>query len=611
MIQKMLANSGWKASVFCLVCLLGLPSLVFSQAAERPNSEDLLPETTVAYVQLHNFREFMEKLADTNAGQMATDENIAPLLTDLYDTAKDAYSEVEDQVGLSLDEIRELPAGEVCFAVIAPRRKQPAFVFIIDTDEESEVVERALQRGRDLAADAEIESEVEELDDVTYEKFVVDGRDLYMFNKGGTVVVGTDRDELDAIIERWMGREVEKVQPLKKNRKFITIMNRCRGTKEVPNDFRFFVDPIALAKSATRGNAGAQMALNFLPILGLDGFLGVGGSMIVDEMDFESVLHMHVLLSNPRAGIFEMMALKPGEYEPQPWVPDNAVSYVSTSWDIQKMFEEFEKMYDSFNGEGALAEEIEDEINTELEIDFREDFIGSLSGRATYIQWVGDDSVAINGQTNALGIEIGDEEKFMELVDMFLERIRDEDGEDAIEEKEYKKVTYWQQPNEQAEEARRELEEEGPGAFVRIPQPAFAILDDHLLITDDPSFMERAIDTSRGKLDSLFNDEQFQKISDQMTRLLGTDLPGAVMYNRPAESMRMLFKLASKEETRGFLDEMAEENKYAQSIRDAIDENPLPDFEDVEHYFPPSGGFITNDDTGYHFLFFQLKSTDR
>ena len=71
MIQKMLANSGWKASVFCLVCLLGLPSLVFSQAAERPNSEDLLPETTVAYVQLHNFREFMEKLADTNAGQMA------------------------------------------------------------------------------------------------------------------------------------------------------------------------------------------------------------------------------------------------------------------------------------------------------------------------------------------------------------------------------------------------------------------------------------------------------------------------------------------------------------------------------------------------------------
>ena len=551
----------------------------------------------------------MEKLADTNGGRLLADENVGPLANDLFNTAKEAYTEIEDRVGLSLEEIRELPAGEMCFAVIAPRRKKPAFVFIIDTDDESAVVEKALQRGRDLAEEADIELEIEETDDVTFEKFVVDGQDVMMFRKAGSVVIGTDLDEMNAIVDRWMGREVEKVKPLKENRKFITIMNRCRGTKDLPNDFRFFVDPISLVKSTTRGNAGAQLALNFLPILGLDGFLGVGGSMIIDEMDFESVAHMHILLSNPRAGIFEMLALKPGEYEPQPWVPNNAGSYVSASLDTKKMFSELEKMYDSFSGDGAMNEEIEDEINSELGIDFYEDIIENVSGRMTYVQWVGDDAVAINGQTNAIAFGVNDTDAIMEIVDIFLERVRDEDGDESIEELEYKGVTYWQQPNEAAEEARERIAEGGaPTGVVRVPQPAFVMLEDSLIIVDNPDFLKRAIDTARGKEDSLYNDEQFQTVTDQITKLLGTDLPGAIMYNRPAEAIRMMLKVAKDDDAREFLEEMGEDNKYVQMILAAFEDNPLPDFDDISHYFPPSGGFMTNDDTGYHMLFFQQKS---
>ena len=609
MSRKMLAILQKPAVFACLVIAFGLNGAVFAQDEQRPSSEELLPETTVAYVQLYNFREFMEKLADTNGGRLLADENVGPLANDLFNTAKEAYTEIEDRVGLSLEEIRELPAGEMCFAVIAPRRKKPAFVFIIDTDDESAVVEKALQRGRDLAEEADIELEIEETDDVTFEKFVVDGQDVMMFRKAGSVVIGTDLDEMNAIVDRWMGREVEKVKPLKENRKFITIMNRCRGTKDLPNDFRFFVDPISLVKSTTRGNAGAQLALNFLPILGLDGFLGVGGSMIINEMDFESVAHMHILLSNPRAGIFEMLALKPGEYEPQPWVPNNAVSYVSASLDTKKMFSELEKMYDSFNGDGAMNEEIEDEINSELGIDFYEDIIENVSGRMTYVQWVGDDDVAINGQTNAIAFGVNDTDAIMEIVDIFLERVRDEDGDESIEELEYKGVTYWQQPNEAAEEARESFAEGGaPTGIVRVPQPAFVMLEDSLIIVDNPDFLKRAIDTARGKEDSLYNDEQFQTVTDQITKLLGTDLPGAIMYNRPAEAIRMMLKVAKDDDAREFLEEMGEDNKYVQMILAAFEDNPLPDFDDISHYFPPSGGFMTNDDTGYHMLFFQQKS---
>ncbi len=616
MYQRMLAKSCF---LLTFANLLILPSLLLGQSAERPNSAEILPETTVVYVQLKDAREFAEKIQETNMGKFIADERVAPLVGDLYATAQDAYAEVEERVGLSLDEIQSLPAGEICFAVVAPKRKDPAFVLMIDTDEESETVAKVLERGRDLASENDVELELDELDDVTYEKFSIDGQPIMFFEKGGTIVVGTNQDVLDDMVERWMGREVDKIKPLKENRKFITIMNRCRSSKDLPADLRFFVDPLGLAKSATRGQAGAQFALNMLPILGLDGLLGIGGASIMDEMDFESVSHLHILLSNPRSGILDMLALKPGTYEPQNWIPDKTVTYASTSWDVQKMFSEIEKLFDQFNGEGAMAEEIEDEINSELNIDFREDVINQLAGRLTYVQWVDDDQEVINGQTNAIAIELKDGDAFRDTVDIFIEKIQGEDADD-IEEAEHKGVTYWKMPDERWEsqmerqkeqrERRREQGRGGPQMEFRMPQPSFAILEDHLIFCiESPAFIHQAIEASRGDAEPLFDEEKFKYATDQMTKLLRSDTPCAIVYSNPQESMRWLMRVAQSDGTNEFMDEIANENEYAMRIRDAMKDNPLPDFEDVKDYFQPSGMFITNDDTGYHFLGFQLKST--
>ncbi len=603
------------ALFLALAAILSLPAIVHAQSAERPTSDELLPETTVAYVQLHNVREFVEKMRESNGGQMLQHERIAPLANEFYQAIQDEYAKVEDLVGLSLEEIQSLPAGEICFAVIAPKRKSPVFLLIIDTDEESETVEKALQRGRDLVSEQGLEMETEELDEVTFEKVYVGEKKVTFFRRGGTLVVGADTEngsaaeqELNDLVTRWNGEEVEKVRPLKGNRKFVTIMNRCRGTREVAPDLRYFVDPIKLVKSATRGNVMAQGALNFLPILGLDGFLGFGGSSIMNELDFEYVSHMHVLLANPRSGIFEMLALKPGTYEPQPWVPDNAVLYLSTSWDVGKMFNEFEKIYDSFSGDGSLEREIEDEINSELGIDFKADFIDQLSGRITLVQWVGEE-IAINGQTIALGVGLNDTEKFMDLMQIFFDKIRDERGEDAFQEVEFEGITYWKQPDEDVERGREMVEENVP-VTIRVQQPCFAIVEDHFIVSDSTQFMERAIETVRGRKPPLYDDSQFKYVSRQMTRLLGSDVPGAVMYSRPEETLRMFFEVANGDDTKEFLDEMAEENQFIARLRDALDDNPLPDFDEVRQYFPPSGAFVTNDETGYHLLGFQLKSIE-
>ena len=55
----------------------------------------------------------------------------------------------------------------------------------------------------------------------------------------------------------------------------------------------------------------------------------------------------------------------------------------------------------------------------------------------------------------------------------------------------------------------------------------------------------------------------------------------------------------------------AEENKYVAGLKRVMDENPLPAFEEIAHYFPPNGAFVVNDDTGFHFLAYQRRAEEK
>ena len=114
---------------------------------------------------------------------------------------------------------------------------------------------------------------------------------------------------------------------------------------------------------------------------------------------------------------------------------------MTTSWDIEKMYTEFAKIYDTFSGEGGLEKEVQSEINDELGLDLREDILGSLSGRITYVQWI-EGGNRINDTINAVGIEIADQDKFQNVVDTVLEKIRSENGDENIAEENYKGQVY-------------------------------------------------------------------------------------------------------------------------------------------------------------------------
>ena len=254
-----------------------LPLLMFVIASplaaqdDRPDTAKLLPETTQMFVQIGNIREFMEKVKETGVGQVFENEKVANLVDNLYTNAAEGYEDIKEDVGVELDDFQDLPQGEISFAIVAPKRANLEFVFFMEVDSESDAFNNLTKRAREIAEEYYEPMAVEEGDDVTFETFSNDGVHFTSFQKDGLLVVATSRSLIDQILARWNDIEVPDIRPLTENRKFVTVMNRCRGTKDVPPDMRFFIDPIGLAKGATRGDLGAQTVINFLPILGLDG----------------------------------------------------------------------------------------------------------------------------------------------------------------------------------------------------------------------------------------------------------------------------------------------------------------------------------------------------
>ena len=606
--------------------LLGWVQAQEDAVAPRPKTEDLLPETTVVFVEVRDVQELVKKIQESNGGRLLAEESIAPLVNDLYGQALDAFNEVtaENEVDLTAQEILSLPHGEINIAVIAPKRKNPVFLFTFEFDTENEAVDKVLDLAQTQAEDEGNEVESEEVEEV---EFIRLGEVTY-FRKDGVLVASNSRDELEAYLARWQGREVEKIRPLAKNRKFVKIMNRCQGTKSVPNDLRFYVDPIELARSSFRGNAGAQMAINFLPVFGLDGLLAVGGATSLLEDDFESVYHAHLLLSSPKKGLFEMIAMKPSDYRPAAWVPEDATFYVSTSWDVKKMFSEIGKIVDQFQGEGTWEQQIITRVNEEMGEDFYQDVLDSVSGRFTFLQWAAEGDASINAEIPCFAIQMKDENKWESILERIQDKLsqiaEDEEMEnEVLTEKEYKGVTYWvvdeERNGRRTERARQRLnrrlgneDEDGPeiNFEIRADQPCFAMIDNELVICSSPKFIEKAIETSRGDLPSLVQNESFQSVFKEISRLAGSDIPAVIFYQQPQRTLEKFYNLAKGDTVKNLLESNSEQ-KYVGGIKRAMEDNPLPPFEDIKRYFQPNGAFVVSDESGYHLLGFQMRAPEK
>ena len=628
------------AVVVLVLSLTGNSAVAAPQAdsiPERPRTEFLLPETTVAMLQVPNFQEAVEKLKQTETGKIMMDEGVTPTIDSVWDMVKSAYDKRKDDVGLEFSDLTSLPGGEVTFTVIAPRRKKPEYMIIMDLNNDDGAMDRVMERGREILNENDLINEIEpnaavNEDGFELESFNVDGRDISFFQHENTIVACTSENEINDLIERWMGREVKKTRPLSANRKFVTIMKRCAGTNDLDPEFCFFVDPIAVAKSSTQGNPSGRFAINMLPLLGLDTLSAIGGTVFLDEEDFESVMHGHLLLTNPRSGIFSMLAFKPTDDELEPFIPLEVANHSMVSVDAPKAYAEIAKIYDAFIEPGAFEKSIDKKVNQEFGLNLKENLIDTIDGRVSLFQWIEEPAV-INSTKTGLVFRLKDTEAFERLLDGLMNkanqnRAEDDNGGDAplaVEKRVYREITIYAEPQTRIDSrnerlnGRRTRNQDNQNAQdkdavtkrgfgIEFETPQFAIFGDCLVVTlDSSNLMKTLIDRHLGEGETLVDGEGYDRIVTESQRLLNNELPIANFYSDPKRQFKWILELV-KSSTAQKLD--PGDSKFFKSVRDLQDrfaENPLPEFEQLENYLTPSGGFVTDDDTGLHMLFLSLK----
>jgi len=111
----------------------------------RPSAMKLFPEETLLLVRTPNLGEMLDRLRETSTGRMVRDPQLAPFIERLYGSAGDIYTQrVAEWLGVSWEELKNLPRAEFAFAIVARKDLEPAFLLLVDQGEGESVARRLL-----------------------------------------------------------------------------------------------------------------------------------------------------------------------------------------------------------------------------------------------------------------------------------------------------------------------------------------------------------------------------------------------------------------------------------------------------------------------------------
>ncbi len=564
-----------------------------AMAQERPPADHLLPRSTLVMISVTDVPELIEKFDNTSIGRMSQDPKMKPLMSDLYMSIRGAITEFEDTVGLSLTELLKIPQGEITFALVPDEESNELIpVLLIDVGKQLPKAKKLVEFGVgeiEKTGVKKLEETVSGTKIITYA--ITQGDPLSYFEKDATYGISNRPDVLKQILEIWNGDEGKT---LSENKSYAAIMQRCGGTEDERPQVIAFVDPIGIMHQTSRGDLGAQLTLAMLPPLGVDGIKGVGASVIFDTAQFESILHLHLLLDAPRSGVLKMIAFEPGDMTPERWVPRDAATYMTVHWDVETTYKELTKVYDSFRGDGAWAVMVQRAFD-EVDVNFEEELLPTLDGRLTYVSWF-DRPVTQFSQNHLVAVKLDDTKVAQKILDNVVERFLD--GEDGAGRETFGGRVFYQQQRP----PRNEDDDRPPE-----PAPCVGILDGYLILTSNAPIYKRAISTMSGTSGSLADELDFKLIASKIKRQPGGGRPAMISFSRPEETMRFLYDLVHADRTRDGLRRGAENNPFLKSINEALEKNPMPPFSVLKRYLAPTGAMVVDDKTGLHLMQFTLR----
>lgn len=591
-----------------------------SSATTRLTAPQLFPEKTLAYLRIDDVRQLKADLGRSSMGKLGNDEQLKPILSEFYGSLVRNTAQLQETIGLNLDELLSIPSGELSIALLSTQRSnsasnreesddgdkdgernnnersRPTIALLLDAGQEISSVQVMLNRMHDAAT--EMVHEEKAFDRLTLHRYQHPERRrerFAYFIDDGVIIATSDPDYAEVLAARWLGQPSQE-GVLADNRKFTSMMARCVGTAGERPQVSFYVDPLEIVRQLLPRNAGTSMVLAMLPALGIDGIEAVGGSTIIAPPDFDSISHFHVSLASPRRGVLSLVRPKSGSTTPEAWVPDSVASYSTINWDLAATLQGIERLFNQFRGDDALNQTVFAPLNERLDLDFRKDILDNLEGRITILQGFVR-PVRINSGSNVYAVRLNNPEYVKNNVLPKLLKPVEQRFKVATEG--FGKLT--------AQVFVPNLAQADSNAAMRQIEVCVAFIDDYLVVTDSRFMMRQLADCSAGGSPPLKESLEYQLISDRIAAQLQDKECSAISFARPEESLQMFYELARDPKNRERLKGVSENNPFFKALLSALESHELPPFSVIAKYLAPSGGYLVEEETGLHYMTFTLR----
>lgn len=421
----------WTLLSLWLASVIVATGIGVERARAGHSSEALLPDTTQGFVAISNVDYLNDQWNKTQLGHLMADPAMKPFAKDIRRQFEQRWASIYDRLGLTLEDMREVPGGDTAIALIAPEPGKAALAIVIDVtgklSQASAVLEKVtatqLQRGAkrnslkiEGCPDAVIQFDLPELEDekeagrsalpgakdadveksakkaASEDPGATVNRQAFYCLTNNLLIVSDNLEVTKGILGRALGG---KAGSLAEYKPFQTVMERCRADygKNVPQ-IRWFIHPLGYAEAARAATPEGQRRkgksiLEVMRNQGVGGIKGVGGFADFSAENFDLIHRTAIYAPPPYEKSMKMLVLlNQTDFLPESWVPRDIATYTTFYFDIQNAFDHFGSLFDELFGQGeeGVWEETKMSLKQDPngpQIDLREDLIRHLGHRVS------------------------------------------------------------------------------------------------------------------------------------------------------------------------------------------------------------------------------------
>ena len=547
---------------------------------EAVSTDRLLPREVAVYVSVPDVEELKARWAKTAMGALTQDSTFEPFQQEIMKALEGVSGKLEEELGVSLKALLQIPSGEFAFAVLTPPGKKPSAVMFLDFGDNEKTVDSLLEKAEKALEDNGAESEDEEIDGTKITTWTFKGgspqqpNKLVYFVKDTMIVISSDLSTAKGVLTRWDGKHSDTFAD---NDNYNLVLEKCQ-TDDEGGLFVWYINPMGLVQAGIQQAAAqnpqvAIIAGAFLEPLGLFSLKAIGGSADMGTEQFDSVSKTFLVIEQPTKGIMNLFQFPAVEQKPPKWVSSNASAWFSVNWDISEAYQAANALFAMIPNAspGGLDALVDNLAEQEPRVHLKKDIIDSLSGRIQVVVEPAKKKGDEKGQDRVVvAIALKDAKKFQAT----LTKITKTPGFPG-KTREFKGSTII------------EFEVPDLSGGLEPKMAGLAIGKDQLMFSNDVTAVESML---RGDTDgdALVDSAEYKAIAEHIPAK-----SSIASFSRSDSQMEALWEMAKGGQAGLFLP--------------MIDFEKLPSFDSVKKYLTPNGGYAVPEKKGVLFVSFGTK----